>query len=135
MLRPYRLARIAAEAEGVRLRGMATRLALRAAFAIIALLFVIGTIVFVHIEAWYLIRLELGLSTYAAAGILGGLDLLIAAILLVLASRSSPSRTEREALVVRKRAIEGITSVLSLSQFALPALRIAAGMRRGRRRR
>lgn len=134
-MRPVRLARIAAEAEVVRLRGMATRLALRIVFLVVALLFIIGVVVFAHIAAWYWIRLGLDMSFYAAAGILGGFDLLIALILLVLASRSAPSRVEREALEVRKRAVEGIGSVMTLSQLALPALRMANGMRRRRRRR
>jgi hypothetical protein len=133
-MRPVRLARIAAEAEGVRLRGMASRLAVRAVCLVIAMLFGIGTIVFVHVGAWGWIRLGEGMSYYATAGILGGIDLLIALILVVLATRSGPSRVEREALDVRNRAIEGVTSALTLSQLALPALRIVAGMRRRGRR-
>jgi hypothetical protein len=132
-MRPIRLARIAAEAEGVRLRGLASRLAFRLVFLVVGLLFVIGAVVFVHIAAWYWIRLDGGLSYYATAGILGGIDLLIAVILIALASRSGPSRVEREALAVRNRALEGVTSVFSVSQLALPALRIVAGMRRRRR--
>ncbi len=132
-MRPIRLARVAAEAEGVRLKGLATRFALRLVFAIVALLFIIGALVFVHIALWYGIRLGWELSPYAAAGILGVLDLLIAAILLVLASRSTPSRVEREALQVRKQAVEGIRSVLSLSQLALPVLRVATRRRRPRK--
>src|SRR3954462_9183003 len=100
-MRPIRLARIAAEAEGVRLRGLASRLAFRIAFALAASLFSIGAIVFVHIAAWYWIRIDEGLSYLATAGILGGIDLLIAVILVALASRSGPSRVEREALDVR----------------------------------
>ncbi len=133
-MRPIRLARIAAEAEGVRLRGLASRLAFRIAFALAASLFAIGAIVFVHIAAWYWIRLDEGLSYLATAGILGGIDLLIAVILVALASRSGPSRVEREALDVRNRALEGVTNVFSASQLALPALRIVAGLRRRRRR-
>jgi hypothetical protein len=74
------------------------------------------------------------MSYYTTAGILGGVDLLIAAILFILASRSSPSRAEQEALEVRRRALEGIAGVFTLSQLVVAALRIFAGMRRSRRR-
>ena len=87
---------------------------------VVAVLFVIGAVVFVHIAAWGWIRLDEGLSYFATAGILGGIDLLIALILVALASRSGPSRVEREALDVRNRAIEGVTSALTLSQLAIP---------------
>jgi hypothetical protein len=132
-MRPVRLARIAAEAEGVRLRGMMTRIATRAIFAIVASIFVLGALTFGHIAAWYGIRVSLDQSFLATAGILGGFDLLVAIILLVLASRSSPSRTEIEALEVRRRALEGIGSALSLTQMVLPVLRLASGFRRRRR--
>jgi hypothetical protein len=132
-MRPFRLARIAAEAEGVRLRGMLTRIVVRVILACIALLFVIGAVVFVHIAAWYELRIVLDQSYLASAGILGGGDLLLAVILGFVASRSSPSRVELEALEVRRKAIEGIGSALSLSQMALPVLRLVS--RFGRRRR
>ena len=133
-MRPYRLARIAAEAEGVRLRGMATRMVMRVVLAVIALLFGIGAIVFAHIAAWYWLRIDRDMSFYPTAGLLGGFDLLVAIILLLLASRSGPSRVEKEALEVRQRAIAGIESTLSLTQLVLPALRLATSMRKAPRR-
>jgi hypothetical protein len=134
-MRPVRLARIAAEAEGVRLRGMMTRMLTRVIFAVIALVFVLGALVFVHVAAWYEIRTALDLSYLVTAAILGGVDLLIAIILLVLASRSAPSRVEVEALEVRRKALEGLSSTLSLTQMAMPVLRIVSGATRRRRRR
>ena len=132
-MRPLRLARIAAEAEGVRLRGMATRMATRIIFALIALLFVSGALVFGHIAAWYEIRTDLGQSYLITTAILGGSDLLVAIVLLFLASRSSPSRVETEALEVRRRAIEGIGSALTVTSMLLPLLRVATSFRRRRR--
>lgn len=132
-MRPFRLARIAAEAEGVRLRGLVTRIVTRAIFAVVASIFLLGALTFGHIAAWYGIRVGLDQSFLAAAGILGGADLLVAIILLVLASRSTPSRTETEALEVRRRALEGVGSALSLTQMVLPVLRLVSGMRRRRR--
>jgi hypothetical protein len=132
-MRPFRLARIAAEAEGVRLRGMLARIVARVIFGCIALLFATGTVVFAHIAAWYELRMGLDQTYLATAGLLGGGDLLLALILGFLASRSSPSRVEIEALEVRRKAIEGLGSTLSLSQMALPLLRLLSGF--GRRRR
>jgi hypothetical protein len=133
-MRPVRLLRIAAEAESVRLRGMASRIAVRIVLALVAFLFLIGAVVFVHVAAWYWLRFDQGMSFYATSGILGGMDLLIAIVLLLLASRSGPSRVEREAIEVRRKAMEGIASVVTLSQLALPALRILTGLRRRGRR-
>jgi hypothetical protein len=132
-MRPFRLARIAAEAEGVRMRGMATRIATRIIFAVIALFFVLGAVVFAHIAAWYAIRTSLNLSYLTTAGILGGADLLLAIFLGFLASHSSPSKVEVEALDVRRKAIEGMGSAFSLTQILIPLLRLASGL--GRRRR
>jgi hypothetical protein len=132
-MRPFRLARIAAEAEGVRLRGMMARIVTRAIFAVIALFFILGAMTFGHIAAWYEIRIALNQSYLATAGILGGADLLLAIILLFLASRSTPSRVEIEARDVRRKALQGIGSALSLTQLVLPLLlRIMNGARRRR---
>ena len=68
-MRPFRLARIAAEAEGVRLRGMVTRIAMRVVFAVIALIFVMGALGIRHVAAWYEIRIDLNQSYLATAGI------------------------------------------------------------------
>ena len=132
-MRPVRLARIAAEAEGVRLRGFATRIAVRVAMAVVALLFVLGAVVFGHVAVWHVIRTELNQTVLATAGIMGGADLLVAVILGFLASRSRPSRVEVEALEVRRQAVQGITSTLSVTQMAIPAVRLMANMRRRRR--
>jgi hypothetical protein len=132
-MRPFRLARIAAEAEGVRLRGMMTRMVTRVILAVVALMFVVGAVTFGHVAAWYGLRIGLEQSFLATAGILGGADLLIGVILLLLAGRSTPSRVEVEALEVRRKAVEGMTSAVSLSRLVVPVLRVAVSL--GRRRR
>jgi hypothetical protein len=133
-MRPFRLARIAAEAEGVRLRGLVSRIVTRAVLAIIALLFVLGAVAFAHVAAWYWLRIGMDQTFLAAAGILGGGDLLVAVVLGFLASRSTPSRVELEALDVRRKALQAIGSTLSLAQLVIPVLRITANLRRRRRR-
>jgi hypothetical protein len=133
-MRPIRLARIAAEAEGVRLRGFITRVVTRLILAVIAFLFVLGAIVFGHVAAWYEIRTALDQTFLVTTGIVGGADLIVAIILGLLASRSSPSRVEVEALEVRRTAIQGIQNTLSISQMLIPLLRLMASMRTARRR-
>lgn len=132
-MRSVRLARVAAEAEGVRLRGFASRIITRAILGLIALLFVLGAVVFAHLAGWYWLRTGLNQTLLAAAGILSGVDLLVAIILGVLAMRSTPSRVEVEALDVRRKAIQGIGSGLSLTRLVIPILRLVANVRRSRR--
>jgi len=133
-MRAVRLARIAAEAEGVRLRGLISRTVTRVILGVIALLFVLGAIVVAHVAAWYWLQTGLGQTFLAASGIVGGADLLVAIVLGFLATRSSPSRIEIEALEVRRKAIQSIGTTLSLTQLAIPLLRIVADLRRRRRR-
>jgi Na+/H+ antiporter NhaA len=132
-MRPVSLVRIAVEAEGVRLRAMATRIVTHAVYAVIALVFLLGALVFAHVAAWYGIRTGLELTPIATAGILGGIDLLIAIILGLLARRSTPSRVEREALQVRQEAVANLRSAINVTQVALPLLRFAVPLARRRR--
>jgi hypothetical protein len=132
-MRPFRLACIAAEAEGVRLRGFVSRVVVRAALLMVALLFLLGAVAFAHIAAWYWLRTGLKQSFPATAGILGGADLLLAIILAFAATRSRPSRVELEALEVRRKAIVAIGGTFSLASLVIPILRMAVNL--GRRRR
>src|ERR1700753_2138310 len=115
-MRPIRLARIAAGAEGLRLRGLVTRILTRVIFAVVALFFILSALAFAHVAAWYEIRTALNQTYLVTTGIMGGAVLLIAIILRVRASRSSPSRVEVEAREVRRKALEGLSSALSLAQ-------------------
>lgn len=133
-MRPVQLARVAAEAEGIRVRGYVNRFIIRVSLVIIALAFLLGALVFAHGAIWYWLRVGLDQTFLAAAGILGGGDLLVAVVLVVSASRSTPSKVEREALDVRRKAIQGIGSSLSLIQLVLPIIRIVANMMRRTRR-
>jgi uncharacterized membrane protein (DUF485 family) len=129
MLRPVRLARIAAEAESVRLRGLVSRVATRAAMAAVALVFLLAVLVFVHIAAFNALWVHAQLSFLASTGIVGGVDLVIAVILGLVARSSTPSETEAEALDVRRRAVQGLPHTLSASQMMLPVLEMAASAR------
>ena len=130
-MRSLRLARIAAEAEGVRLRYSARRTAVRAVLGLVALGFLFGALVFCQIAAWYWLRASW--DRPAAALILAGAELVLAAILALLAARSSPGRVELEALAVRRQALEGAGSSLAFSTLATQLLRLAVDLLRRRR--
>jgi hypothetical protein len=134
-MRAYRLLQVALQAEMLRWRSMAARMAMRAAFAGVALLFLVGALTFAHIAGWVWLRASQGFNEYATSGILAGVDLLVAVVFLLLASRSGPGVTEREAIEIRRRAVHSIGSALSLGQMVVSILRLANNlMRRARRR-
>lgn len=133
-MRTLRLAQIAAEAEGLRLRHRAGRAVTRGVFAIVALGFLAGAVVFAHVAAWSWLRLDW--QAQHAALIVAGADLVLAAILALLAARSSPGRVELEALAVRRRALESAAGTLAFSALAMEMLRLLTSLvsrRRSRR--
>ena len=76
MLRPLRLARIAAEAEGLRLRYVAQRTVTRGIVGLIALIFLLGALGFFHAAFWFWLRRHF--ESPATSLIVAGGDLLIA---------------------------------------------------------
>ena len=130
-MRSLRLARIAAEAEGLRLRRSAQRTALRAIYVIVALGFLAWAVLFAHVAAWFWLRLSW--EARHAALIVAGADLVLAVLLAVLASLLSPGRVEREALEVRRRAIESVGGALAFSAMAMQVLRLFTNLLARRR--
>ncbi len=132
-MRAFRLARIAAEAEGLRLRHRAQRAALRATLGMGSLGFLLGAVLFCHLAGWSWLRQHW--DRPLAALILAGTDLVLAVILALVAARSTPGRVEVEALAVRQRATESIAGTLALSAMTMEMLRIGLRFfRRGRGR-
>ena len=132
-MRALRLARVAAEAEGLRLRERMRRTAMRAAFGIVAMGFLAAAVIFAHVAAWFWLRVAWE-AQYAAL-IVAGADLLLAILLAVLAARSSPGRIELEALAVRRRAIDSAASTLAFSALAMQLLRLFTSLLSRRRSR
>jgi uncharacterized membrane protein (DUF485 family) len=130
-MRSLRLARIAAEAEGLRLRRSAQRTALRAVLVIIALGFFAWAVLFAHVAAWFWLRLSW--EPGHAALIVAGADFVLAVLLAVVAARSSTGRVEREALAVRRRAIESVGGALAFSAVATQVLRLFTNLLARRR--
>jgi hypothetical protein len=115
-VRSVNLLKVAAEAELLRYRCMAARQGRRAAFGAIALLFVLAVLVLGEVATW--LALYLRLAAIETTLILLGINLIIAISFGLLAVRSSPSRAEREALQVRRQALDAARGTLSLAALA-----------------
>ncbi|HEY0421799.1 MAG TPA: hypothetical protein VGC82_00570 [Rhodopila sp.] len=111
-MRATNLLKVAAEAEILRIQFMLKRQGVRAAFGLVALIFVLGVLVLANVAAWQVLRLYIE-PIYATLVMLG-VNLVIAVIFGILAARSSPSSTERDALQVRQRALREARSSLAL---------------------
>jgi len=127
-MRTLRLAQIAAEAEGLRLRRQARRTAFRVATGVIGLMFLGWALVFAHVAVWYWLHKAAGWTVPGAAMAVAGGDLVIAAFLALLAAQSMPGRVEREALQVRRHALESATSGIGLANELLQALRLVMSL-------
>ena len=80
-MRTLQLARIAAEAEGLRLRTHAQRTAIRVVIGLIALMFLGWALAFAHAAIWYWLREDIGWPERGTAMALTAGDLVIAAFL------------------------------------------------------
>ena len=112
-MRAVNMAKIAAEAEILRLQAMLKRQGIRAAFGLLAAVFALGVLVLLNILVWQLLCLYM--QPIYATLVLLAINLAIAVAFGVLAVRSKPSRTEQEAREVRQRAIRELQSSLALS--------------------
>jgi arginine exporter protein ArgO len=129
-MRSVNLIKVVIEAEVLRYKTMAARQGRRAGFGIAALIFGVGFLITLEIAGWQTARMYI-LPIYATLCVMG-FNFLIAAGFAMVAMRSRPSRSEIEALAVRKRAVQALQTSLTIS-----ALIPAAGYlwdRRGRRR-
>jgi 6,7-dimethyl-8-ribityllumazine synthase len=126
-MRSISLLRVAAEAELMRLRAMLARQGRRAAFGAVAVIFVLVVLVLGEVAGWQVLRLYV--APISATLILLGIDLVIAVVFGVLALRSSPGHVEREAIRVRRDALDAARGALSLAA-ALPVATSLLGLRR-----
>ena len=120
-MRTVDLARIAAEAEGLRLSLMARRAVLRAGLGLAAFMLFLSALGFAQTAAWCAMRAHL--DRPATALIMAGADLLIALGFGLAAARTPAGQTEREALAVRQAAVAGLTRTLSVASLMAALLR------------
>ena len=131
-MRSVNLLKLAAEAEGLRLRELMKRQALRGAYGAIAALFALAVLTLAEVAAWQGLRLKV--AAIAATLILLGIDLILAAIFGYLAARSSPGSTEREALHVRRQALDAARGSLALTALVPITTNLLTARRKGHRR-
>jgi hypothetical protein len=132
-VRSINLLKVAAEAEVLRLRALLARQGRRAAFGVVAVIFVLGVLVLAEVAGWQLLRLYV--APISATLILLGINLVIAGLFGMLAARSSPGHAEREALRIRRQALDAARGSLSLTA-AIPVAStlLRLGRRGGGRR-
>jgi hypothetical protein len=132
-VRSINLLRIAAEAELLRLRAMVARQGRRAAFGMVAFIFVIAVLVLAEAAGWQALRLYV--APIAATLILLGVNLVTAGIFGLLAVRSSPGHVEQEALRVRQQALEAARGSLAFATIVPVATTLLRRRRGGRQQR
>jgi hypothetical protein len=132
-MRAVNLAKVAVEAEILRIQHMLKRQGMRAAFGLVAVIFTLGVLVLAHVAGWQILRLYVP-PIYATL-ILLGLDLVVAAIFGILAAKSSPSRAESDALAIRQRALREARSSLALGALIPIASRLLRSRRNDTRKR
>ena len=131
-MRSLNLLKLALDAEILRLRAMVVRHGRRAAFGLIALVFVLAVVALAEIAGWQ--GLRLGVEAIPATLILLGINLVFAAVFGLLAARSSPGDAEREALRVRQQALDAARGSLLITA-GVPAATTLLGFGRRERRR
>jgi protein-S-isoprenylcysteine O-methyltransferase Ste14 len=121
-MQPVQLARIAAQAEKLRLQRIVRRQIIRVGCAAVAVLFVLAFFALLHLFAILEIARSTGPAT--ATAIVFAVDLLIAIILGVMAMRSSPDALEVEARQVRDRALAQMKDAVAMAALLGPVGRL-----------
>lgn len=115
-MRAVELAKVAASAEALRLRRMARRQALHAAFYAAAGVFGIAAFVVLHVVLYQLLALALG-PLWASVALLV-LDLAVAGVFVFLALRDTPDGIEEEARQIRQQALVEMRQSLTFPALA-----------------
>lgn len=102
-MRTVELAKVAASAEALRLRRVAYRQGMRAAYGAGAVVFAIAVFVLLHVVAYD--AMVPAVSPLIASVILLAVDLIVAAILGYLALSNKPDAVEDEAKMIRQQAL------------------------------
>ena len=119
-MRTVELAKVAASAEALRLRRVASRQGRRAAYGVVAVVFAVAVFVLLHVVAYN--ALVPWISPLFASLILLAVDLVVAAILGYLAISNKPDAVEDEAKMIHQQAIvelrKSMTAVALAGEFA-----------------
>lgn len=115
-MRTVELAKVAASAEALRLRRIALRQGMRAAYGAGAAVFAIGVLVLLHVVAYHL--MVPALSPTVASLILLAFDAVVAGVLGYLALSNKPDAIQEEALMIRQQAVVEMRKSMSLMALA-----------------
>ena len=124
-MRPLRLARVAAQAEGLRLRRMLMRLVRRAAYGGVAAVFALAALVVVHVLGFLALTEFAGMLGFWAALIVFGVDAVLAGLFGLLSRGNVPDRVETEARQLRDNSLREMRNAGLLGLAIGPAGRVA----------
>ena len=126
-MRTLRLARVAAEAEQLRIKRIIRRQAIRAALGLVGGIFLLAALAWLHVLVWF--ALVHSLHPILRSVVLVAIDVVLALILLLLAMRSSPDPIEREALELRRESVAQLRATMTTAALISTMAR-AAGRNR-----
>lgn len=115
-MRTVELAKVAASAEALRLRRVAYRQGMRAAYGAGAAVFAIGVLVLLHVVAYN--AMVPRLSPLVASLILLAADVILAAVLGYLALSNKPDAVEEEAKMIRQQAVVELQKSMTVMALA-----------------
>lgn len=131
-MRTFRLAQSVIEAEKLRFQLQLRRLAVRIALGAAAGGFVLAALVCGHFAVYLWLAPKWGVVGTALA--LGGADLVVGLILVLLSSRNGPSVAEREAKVIRDQAWRETVRALTFAGLLQPIIGVLLSRLRKPRR-
>jgi hypothetical protein len=112
------LGRAAANAEVLRLKRMMGRQVTRVVFGVVAVVFLIGALILLHVVGYLALRPYL--TPLVASAVVLAVDLVIAIICGVLAMRNSPDAIEVEAKLLRDQSIMAMKDSLKFAALVGP---------------
>jgi hypothetical protein len=134
-MRTLRLARVAAEAEGLLLRRRLRGIAIRAGLAAVAGLFAVGALALLHVYAW--LRLDPLWGPENTTLAIAGFDAAVAIVVALFALRTPTDRIAASAAAVRDQALSEMRNVFTVTSMLKPLTGILFEqwmMRRGRKK-
>jgi hypothetical protein len=123
-VRVVRATQIAVEAETLRLRLLGRRMALRAVLGTVAMMFLAGALVMVHIAVWHWLRVRFEWMVDSTAALLTVADLVAAIALAITSLRLRPGPAEIEARLIRRQACRSLARTAAWPMIVLRVFRL-----------
>jgi arginine exporter protein ArgO len=126
-MRAAGLAKVASQAEVLRLKGLAARQGRRVAYGAAAAFFAGVVLILAHVAGWQILAMYV--RALWATLVLLGIDLVISIMLGIRAARSKPGTLEIEAENVRRRALNEARAAIALGALVPVASRLITAYR------